>query len=182
MIPFAARASYYLFSLSSDACSSEEREEIEGRKEAARSAIAGGLVLSVPLEGGASVLKRRSSRPIMISQHGRWQDVHLGALRAAYGRTPFFPYLFPRIEEIYREKSEGPLADFNSALHDLAVEWLGLREGIKEELRKMKKENPDRFSEITGAIGAKINMEYSIFDTLFRLGKESVFGLCSEEK
>ena len=51
------------------------------------------LTLSVPISGGASVIKRGHPEVWGGSMHGRWPAVHLGALEAAYSATPFFPHL-----------------------------------------------------------------------------------------
>ena len=57
-------------------------------------------ILTIPVEGGAAILKRRNACPI-LSEHGKWRREHLGAIRTIYGRTPYFIHLMPRLEEIY---------------------------------------------------------------------------------
>lgn len=130
-----------------------------------------GYRLTVPVEGGSSVLKREKADPL-LSNHGKWRREHLGAWSAAYGRTPYFIHLYPEIEEVY-EKSDGmKLEEFNSRLLDVALGWLdftGLRTG-----------------------GAKINMiseetkslaedKLSVFDLLFRIGPDAIFALYTGE-
>ena len=173
MIPFAPSAAFYRFS---PGAFSVPAPVVQG-KGVCRTLIAGGRMLSVPVEGGASALKRRGVEDVAISQHGRWQEVHLGALRAAYGRTPYFAHLFPQIEKIYEERSKGSLSRFNEALHRLALRWLGMEEGDDGRLREWFLSNPERAREIAEEMRSNINMEYSIFDAIFRLGKETLFGL-----
>ncbi len=181
MIPFAASAARYSdwlrVLLKEDA--EKSFPSVKG-KEQARTLIEGGMTLSVPVEGGASRLKRECGSEIIISDHGRWQDVHLGALKAHYGKAPYFSHLFPKIERIYKEKSSGPLQDFNLALHQLALQWLGLEDGDKmliKEIREADSEKRAMLSRLAEESKRNIDMNHSIFNLLFRLGKESLFAL-----
>lgn len=58
------------------------------------------LALSVPVCGGSKAVKRRAPEELAVSDHGRWPQVHLGALEAAYGRLPFWRYLQPELAHI----------------------------------------------------------------------------------
>ncbi|MDE6297928.1 MAG: WbqC family protein [Muribaculaceae bacterium] len=115
-------------------------------KDRARTLVGDGRLLGVPVEGGSSALKRRGCRDVMISEHGRWRDVHLGTLQALYGKTPYFPYLFPEIEKIYMEKGEGRLEDFNIAIHELIVRWLGLDDEML--LKSLREADPQLLSRL----------------------------------
>lgn len=126
-----------------------------------------GMVLSVPLAGGASILKKRDCRPV-LSDHGKWRKEHLGAFSAIYGRTPYYDHLIPEIEEVYAASQEMELETFNSGLLDVALRWLDA-------------DDPplliDEKSPLLQEIASKINPDISIFDALFRLGKITRIGL-----
>lgn len=101
-------------------------------KDFARCRIVGNgeeMMLSIPVEGGASRLKRlpsntdRDKANIAISEHGNWRHAHIGALQAAYGRTPYFPHLMPILEEIYNS-GEKSLATFNEMIHKAIAEMI----------------------------------------------------------
>ena len=149
-------------------------------RDAARTLIAGPDgrpdMLSVPVDGGRSVLKRRDAdlHRIAISEHGRWRQEHLGAWNAAYGKTPFFIHLFPQVEEVYATASRSSLGEFNNALLSAALTFLDYQEcsGLIEDAER---ENPSRLAEIRRELATKVNTELSIFDALFRLGKNTVF-------
>lgn len=143
-----------------------------GAKDMARCVIAGGQRLTVPVEGGARSLGR-SHNPV-ISQHGRWQEVHLGAWRAVYGRMPWFPHLFPEMERIYREDTHGCIECFTLRLHELAMKWIGDGE-IRRQAAVFRQENPERFRAIAYELAKNIDPGLSIFDTLFRLGRDTLF-------
>lgn len=130
-------------------------------------------LLSVPVEGGASALRSIDPR---ISQHGRWQAVHLGALNAAYGKTPFFPHIFPEIERIYRETGHGDLHVFNRSLLEIALQWTGA-DDLRSEISEFRQRYPKRYEELKKEIETKVNYNLSIFDALFRLGKDTVFAM-----
>lgn len=138
-----------------------------------RTLIKGDTLLSVPVEGGKRALTLEDPR---LSDHGRWREVHLGAWNAAYGKTPYFPHLFPQMEAVYRNEALLSLCEFNSALLEVALRWLepGL---LLPELERMKSLCPIRFEEVEKDFETKVNYNYSIFDALFRLGKDTVFAL-----
>lgn len=117
--------------------------------------------------GGASVLKRRGADPV-LSEHGKWRREHLGAWNAAYGRTPFFPYLMPQIEEVYRRSEGMTLGEFTAALLDVAVSW------IEPEVLRA---DGEMIQAVRTETDVKVDRSLSIFDAIFRLGKESAFAL-----
>ncbi|MBD5208214.1 MAG: WbqC family protein [Bacteroidales bacterium] len=174
MIPFIASTSAYRFSTPGVFPGLERI----GGKERVRSRIAGGERLSVPVAGGASALKRGGD--LQISQHGRWQDVHLGALRAVYGRTPWFIHLFPEIERIYNCFSEGRMADFTGELHKLVLHWIG-DEATLNAAMEMHCNQPERFEAIASELSKGIDPELSVLDALFRLGPDVIFLLINTE-
>lgn len=178
MIPFAASAARYSEWIRTLLKEGADVPFPDGEgKERGRCLISGDQVLSVPVEGGASRLKKKNCGDVGISAHGRWQEVHLGALRAVYGRTPLFPHLFPQIEKVYSEKSAGALADFNRAIHEIAVGWLGLDADGITSLKEALSRNPEKMKALKKEREKYINKDYSIFDCLFRLGRESIFVL-----
>lgn len=138
-----------------------------------RTLIKGERLLSVPVEGGKRALTLEDPR---LSDHGRWREVHLGAWNATYGKTPYFSHLFPQMEAVYRNEALATLGEFNSALLGVIMDWLepGL---LLPELERMKSLHPARFEEVEKDFETKVNYNYSIFDALFRLGKDTVFAL-----
>lgn len=151
-------------------------KEIPYGKEWARCLIAGDLFLSVPIEGGAACLKSKhvDISSLIISDHGRWRQEHLGAWNSVYGKTPFFDHLFPKIKRAYSEHSHGNLAEFNSNLFNIALRFLDL-EKVMPDIRELYKSQPNRAEQLRAEITTKVNLNYSIFDALFRLGKNSVW-------
>lgn len=145
-------------------------------KELARTIIAGNRYLSIPVEGGSSRLKGKSAdlSAVNISNHGRWRQEHLGAWNAAYGKTPFFPYIFPMMEDAYTYHSHGLLVEFNKSMFDIFLKFTDF-ENVKPSIEILKKTHPLRFEQLHREYETKVNLNYSIFDTLFRLGKNSVW-------
>lgn len=149
-------------------------------KQLARTIIAGDRYLSVPVVGGSSHCKRPVlSDSLVISNHGRWREEHLGAWSATYGKTPFFPYIFPELERVYIENSHTTLEEFNNSIFQIAVSFLSPSLLIPS-LVSLKASNPMRYSEIKREYEGKVNLNYSIFDALFRLGRNSIW-VCLEE-
>lgn len=88
----------------------------------------GVLALTVPVqgcsksEGGDSKTPMREMR---LSEHGRWREMHLNALTAAYDRTPYFEYYVDEFAEIYRTPFDR-LVDFNAAFQRLVLRLLDI--------------------------------------------------------
>ena len=142
--------------------------------------------LTIPVEGGSSVLKRRGADP-MLSDHGKWRREHLGAWNAAYGRTPWFDHLMPQLEQVYADSEGGMrLEEFNSRLLDVALSWIDMGAVGKQTARLNEIGEVARFPQIDLAdprikayaceVNAKIDPEISIFDAIFRLGRDVTFG------
>ncbi|MDE7414144.1 MAG: WbqC family protein [Muribaculaceae bacterium] len=180
MIPFAAsteRYSEWIRLLLRDGAETSF-PDLKG-KENVRTIIAGSRMLSVPVEGGSSILKKKNIDPgsIVISSHGRWQEVHLGALKAAYGRTPYFPHIFPEIENIYMNHSGATFEEFTGAIHNMIIKGIGLNEDSLAELKRIIDHNPDHIRRLNEERMKIIDRNLSILDALFRLGKETIFVL-----
>lgn len=167
MIPFASSVRTYMEQIRHGDGFASVRP-----KEMARCRIAGGQRLTVPVEGGARSLGRNSDPE--ISQHGRWQEVHLGAWRAAYGRSPWFAHLFPEMEALYRNNTHATLSDFTDGLNAIAMKWIG-DEALQDEARRFREAHPERFRAISEEMRKNIDPELSIFDALFRLGNDTLF-------
>lgn len=131
------------------------------------SAAAGVSMLGVPVEGGASVLKRRDADPL-ISSHGKWRSEHLGAWNAAYGRMPYYQHLIPELEDAYADALTLSLEEFNKRILQIAMDWIDYGDARKHKGRLNLK-----ISEIS----IKVDPKLSIFDAIFRFGKETVFAL-----
>lgn len=73
-------------------------------------------------EGGDSKTPMREMR---LSEHGRWRDMHLNALAAAYERSPYFEYYADDFARIYRTPCDR-LVDFNAAMQRLVLRLLDI--------------------------------------------------------
>lgn len=145
-------------------------------KDYVRTLLSGEVILSVPVEGGNSQLKSRCLQigDVMISRHGEWQHRHLGAWQAMYGKTPYFQHLFPRLQEVYIGCSEGSLMEFNRAVFNIVEDFLEL-DAIKDSVVRLKEVNPRLLEDLRNESLLKSNETLTVFDTLFRLGKDAVY-------
>lgn len=132
----------------------------------ARCQIASGTI-SVPVEGGASLLKRRDAEPI-LSEHGKWRREHIGAWHATYSRTPFFIHLMPEIEQVYLSSQGITLEQFNSRLLDVAIRWIDFNALRHDSL------DLNRFGV---EFSRQVRDGLSIFDLLFRIGPDALFAV-----
>lgn len=147
-----------------EACIHANNEADVRGKEFARCRLRG-VTLTVPVSGGAHALKSGSANPV-ISEHGKWRREHEGALLAAYGKSPFFRHLMPEIEEIYSRSEGMPLEEFNRSLLDAALGWIEPEALFSPSMQAVREETR-----------VKVDYDLSIFDVIFRLGKEGSFGL-----
>ena len=163
-------------------------------------------VLSIPVAGGARALRdSRKIDEILLSDHGDWRRVHLGAIEAAYGRTPFFNHIFPDLKEVYAAPFF-TLREFNLAIHKIISSFI-LRNITAEDVRALKftasqgcrisSQNPVTSKSLESCgnggsqktavtflkrieeVGALIVPSLSSIDSLMRLGPETLLGLAA---
>lgn len=132
-----------------------------------------GMTLTVPVVGGNSAIKRFKPEELAVSGHGDWTRIHLGAIEAAYGREPYFLYLFPDIASIIANYPEH-LSTLNVMLVKRMLDFIDYDIAI-DDIGRLRRENPDRCSAITHRIELKINPGHSFLEPLFRLGPDSIF-------
>lgn len=131
--------------------------------------------LSVPVEGGVRSLQTTAKvETALISGHGNWPHVHLGAIDAIYGRSPYFRHVFPEIERIL-SNPPSLLGDLNRSLLTSVLELTGLYgDGDVESLRSS-------ISEAAISRGAELKVkvcpELSVLDAVMCLGPETVLAL-----
>ena len=156
------------------------------RRRLARTLIAGAhrqppLTLSLPVEGGGGVLRKGEAGRWRISMHGRWPAVHLGALEAAYGATPFYAHLRPELERILRHAEAGqPLADLTARLHHCCLALLDVEE-IIPELRRLSVSEPERLRRLAEEKSAGVHTDTAFIDVIFRKGREALFTLLIDD-
>ncbi len=143
--------------------------------------------LTVPVYMGS--LHKTPVKDIRIDYSKRWQQVHLRALAAAYGSSPFFIYYFESIEKIILHNHEF-LLDLNIDLVRAILKMIKLNAEISYTdffLPANKAENdfrniitPKKKSEYqpkpyTTVFGTEGNYSWklSIVDILFNTGPES---------
>lgn len=118
--------------------------------------------LTIPVEGGGKVLKNKDANPL-LSEHGKWRREHKGAWLAAYGRTPFYHHLIADIEEVYDSSDGLSLETFNRRLLGVALQWIDPSVVFADD---------DTTTAIRTELEERIDISLSIFDAIFRLGKE----------
>lgn len=133
----------------------------------------GGMLLTVPLTGGASAAKRLPPRLLEISDHGDWTRIHLGAIDAAYGREPYFQHCFPEIAAAITAYPR-MLADLNRTLLAVMLESIGY-EAAGEEMSRLRGSRPARYASIRERLLRKIDPAHALIEPIFRLGPDTLF-------
>jgi len=88
----------------------------------------GPQLLSVPVYLGSQ--HKTPLKEIRIDYSKRWQQVHLRALTASYGSSPYFQFYFEDFEKIFSVKPEF-LVDLNMRLIELILKMLKMNTDIK---------------------------------------------------
>ncbi len=163
VVPYCASVAWYRHS---------PEAVVAARRRPNRALFADDTLLTVPVEGGARILKshaRDAGVELRVSDHGRWSHVHLGALEALYGRTPFFAHYFPAV------------ADVISSPHELLVELTGsidriIAEALRFDTLLPLLKNP---SEVVAAeadrMYRRVKADVPMLEALFRFGPEAIF-------
>lgn len=131
-----------------------------------------GMTLTVPVEGGASALKRRDASGLRVSNHGDWTRIHLGAMEAAYGREPYFQHFFPEIAAII-ERHPAKVRNLNRSLLS-AILTLMDYEGEMDGILRLQAEREVRFASIERRLLDGIDTTHSVIEPLFRYGKDTL--------
>jgi hypothetical protein len=87
----------------------------------------GPQLLTVPVYLGSQ--HKTPVKDIRIDYSKRWQQIHLGAIIASYGSSPYFQYYFENIEKIISRKVDF-LFDLNMELIDSVLKMLKLDSNI----------------------------------------------------
>lgn len=146
-------------------------------RELCRTCIAapgGTVLLSVPVAGGASAVKRGPAEALRISEHGDWPRIHLGALETAYSRTPFYPHLMPLLRDAVTGHGE-MLRDFNLTLHRILCRFSGIDR--ISEFRTAVINADDRLIQTAGEAAGNLRGGLSLVDMTFRYGPHTIFAL-----
>lgn len=108
--------------------------------------------LSIPVRGGN---KKIPYKEILTDEEQNWKKLHLRGIQSAYGKAPFFEYLFPDLETILNRHS-GHLFDLNLDLLSLCLKFLRLP--VNLEFSMEYEENLD-VKDIRGIIHPKTPFE-----------------------
>ena len=131
----------------------------------------------MPVEGGYRRLRRtltpQQLRALTLSDHADWPRTHLGAIRAAYGRAPYFAHYVPALERIYCAVRPGDsFSAFTCALHDVLLGHFD-----PAPFRRMKTEAPTLFAALKAERMPKAPDTASILHACMELGPETPFAL-----
>jgi hypothetical protein len=147
----------------------------------------GPLLLTVPVLLGS--FHKTPVKEIRIDYSKRWQQVHIGALVAAYRSSPFFIYYFETLEKIILSGHE-LLLDLNDDLLKALLEMLDLKVNLSytgnftpagetgNDFRYSigpKKESaykPKKYAQVFSSPSEYFN-RLSIVDLLFNMGTEA---------
>lgn len=168
IFPYLGSCGWYARWLSSQAC------QLQGHA-LTRLELPGGQLLSVPVAGGYRRLRRTLTLPqlraLTLSDHADWPRTHLGAIRAAYGRAPYFAHYFPALERIYQAVQPGDsFALFTRALHDVFFAAVD-----PEPFRRMKTDRPALFAVLKAERQARVHAYAGILHAFLELGPETPF-------
>ena len=187
-VPYMASTGWYRVYLgarlagATDAEASAEAtaKVISRRRDLCRTVVKGGgsqppLLLSVPICGGAATVKRCAPGSWSVSDHGRWSDIHLGALEAAYGSAPYYPHFAPLIRPLLSAPC-GRFADLSAAIHRIVLSALSLEENLGS-LRELIAARPELAEALARDNSAGVTDEISIFDVIFNKGTTALYTL-----
>ncbi|WP_209330418.1 WbqC family protein [Lunatimonas salinarum] len=85
--------------------------------------------LSVPVKGGK---KNHRFEAVEIDYAQKWLHVHLRGIQSAYGKAPYFEYLFPDLEGVYK-KNRRFLWELNLDLLTICLRFLNIRANLVME-------------------------------------------------
>lgn len=146
-------------------------------------------VLTVPVRRYEAT---SSTKDIQIDHSQEWIRRHLGCLRSAYGKSPYFEYYAPELFSVF-DKKLNFLIDFNYELLTICLRLVGIKKDIQYNLSGSLNEEKDVFNAISlinnpkapdapdfyqpvpyyQTFGNDFVDNLSIVDLLFNMGPES---------
>ena len=148
----------------------------------------GPQLLSVPVYLGS--LHKTQLKDIRIDYSKRWQQVHIGAIKASYSASPYFQFYFENIEKVISKKTVF-LIDLNTELTETVINMLKMKTQLrftsqfetpaesendfryrispKKESGFRVKEYLQVFNNVNGFVHG-----LSIIDLIFNMGPEAV--------
>lgn len=184
-VPYAASLGYYTGLLRGDAAPADAAPDaICHTLIAAPQGHSGATVtLTVPLAGGRRGGHGLPAAARMVSLHGRWPHVHLGALAASYGRTPYYRHYIGAVAEAL-DLAGAPggvtLGRLSAALD--AVVRRALPADALAALRQTAAADPRRLLALAAEAaahepGGVADTRLSMLHYLFRYGPQTIFFL-----
>lgn len=133
------------------------------------------VLLSVPVEGGASALKNRDSSTWRLSGNfGREHRKICSTLSTLYGRYPYFAPVSDLLQAGDAESAEDLCRkSFEGVKHFLALDDENLIAGIRDRLHA----KDERLEGLTRQNADAFNANLSIVPTLMKLGPDAIFPL-----
>ena len=132
------------------------------------------ITLSMAVEGGGRQLRNKEKiESLHLSEHGEWRRNHLRTLEACLGRKPFFPFIYPALQNVYNDKNLSTLKDFNTAIFRILYSFI-VGEDKNNDFSQFYDSIilQDRGKEIADRIDSGI----SSLETMSYFGKESLLG------
>lgn len=156
---------------------------ISRRRDLCRTLVKGGgsqppLLLTVPISGGATAVKRCAPGSWSVSDHGRWTDIHLGALEAAYGSTPYYPHFAPLIRSLLSHPHES-FASLSAEIHRIALRAMQLEENL-DSLRHLMATRPEMAQALAEENSEGVTDEITVFDVIFNKGTTALYTLLQD--
>lgn len=108
--------------------------------------------LSIPVRGGN---KKIAYKDILIDNDQNWKKLHLRGIQSAYGKAPFYDFIYPDLEEVIN-KPLNNLFDLNLELLTLCLKFL--RIPVKVEFSTIYHQELD-IKDIRGIIHPKATFE-----------------------
>ncbi len=152
--------------------------------------------LIVPVKGGNKKVKYCD---VEIEYDQKWLNVHLRGMQSAYGKSPFFEFYFPYLEQVFEEKPQS-LFDLNKRLltvclkmlqwdiqivsNPISDDYVGLRDvrGIFEAKQRFDTRQFYQPKVYNQLFGVDFVPNLSIVDLLFCMGPEAGSVLKKSEK
>lgn len=141
------------------------------------------VVLTLPVEGGARLLRKINSQDLKISEHGEWRKNHAGALEACLGKTPFYRYFEKGFLEVLSDKNLSSLESYNLAIFRVLYSFLMQdipQEALQKEFERQNGQaeglNPC-VKERGKEIAALLNPEISIIEAMSQFGRETLLAI-----
>lgn len=140
-----------------------------------RSRLAEGTLLTIPVDGGITAIKRADPLSWHADDTRQWRHQHLGTINALYGRTPYYQHFAPGILDAIADRRCPSIAEMARRIDAVVTGAIDI-ETLRRQWDSADDDTRRRLAEYADELGAvTADHDLAMAHYLFSLGPDAIF-------